>query len=90
VIEDIEGRPLSAEEVVAKGARAQALLGDPVFQEAVERVEELTIAEWREAVTVEVREQKHSELRALGSVVGALRGIINDGEYARSVLNKQD
>lgn len=68
---------------IKDAAVAQRIVDDPVFQRAAEQADDTFVSEWRDAPTIEEREQAHAKQAALQEVIRQLRSIIGDGEIAR-------
>lgn len=67
-------------QIIGDGKRADMILRDPVYVEAVERLEAKWIAEWRkENTNAERRGKLWDYMQALEQVKQALESIINDG-----------
>lgn len=71
-------------DVVRDGERAARILEDPVFQSAVQMVDDQIIEEWRAAESVEERELAHSLQLALAEVIRRLEVIVGRGEMEKS------
>ena len=69
------------EEDIRKGRRAQQILDDPVFREALEMADEQIIEEWREAETTEEREHRHAQQKALPIIKRQLRVLAGAVEW---------
>lgn len=70
---------------IRKGAKADTILGDPVFVQAMERLEAEWIGKWRKGRTVEERENAHFMLKAAVEIRDQLGAIVQDGELAKAV-----
>lgn len=67
-------------QVIGDGKRAELILNDPVYLEAVERLETRWIAEWRKGNTpAERRGKLWDYMQALEEVKQALESILTDG-----------
>lgn len=81
---------MTDQEVLDRAAHAKQILDDEVFKEAVLAVDEQIVAEWRVALTGEIRETAHYRLHALNAVVSRIRGMMEDGEILKTRLEKQE
>ena len=74
-------------DVLALGREAARILRDPVFILAMQRAEQLILAEWSQSNASELtrREELHAELRALRRLIGRLRAMELDGEQVDNV-----
>lgn len=66
-----------ADQVIADGGRAEAVLRDPVFVEATEMAREQIQTAWTTAKTVEAREQAHAQYVALDHIVSMLQVMVD-------------
>ena len=74
-------------DVLALGREAARILRDPVFVTAMERAEQLILAEWVQSNASEItrREELHAEVRALRRLVSRLRAMELDGKQVDDV-----
>lgn len=73
---------------IRKGAKADAILGDPVFMEAMDRLEREWTGKWRKGKTVEEREHAHAMLLAAEEIRHQLGCIVGDGDLAKAVSRR--
>lgn len=73
---------MTSEEEVTRGAAAKRLCEDPLFIEAMTKVEANTIQAWRSGDTPQKREAAHAKLKALEEIATQLRIVIQYGEVA--------
>jgi len=70
----------SSKEIIEEGFHAERLLTDPVFCEAVEKLEDKWTVAWKRATDVETREKLWALVTALYAVRDELDGTKNRGE----------
>lgn len=75
---------------VTKGRRAEKILNDDVFQEAMKNAEESLKDEWKNDTTQQGREACWHKLHALSEVKRALRVFVNHKDYAERQQEKRD
>ena len=70
------------QDVLALGRNAARLLRDPAFVAAMDRAEQLILAEWSQSNASEHtrREELHAELRGLRRLLGRLQALELDGK----------
>lgn len=73
---------------VARGKRAQEILDDDVFADAVRAANEAFVFEWENAKTVDAREAAWYKKVALTAVLDRLQAIVGNGEYAQSEIER--
>lgn len=73
---------------IRKGAKADAILGDPVFVEAMDRLEREWTGKWRKGKTVEEREYAHFMLKAAEEIRHQLGCIVGDGDLAKTASRR--
>ena len=81
---------LTNDQILARSNRAKQLLDDELFKEAILVTEERIIEAWKVASSPEVRESLHSQLRGLTSVVGAIRSVLDEGDFLKDQLEKKE
>lgn len=81
---------LTNDQILARANHAKQLLEDDLFKEAVLAVEERIIAAWKVAATTDVRETLYYQLHGLSSVVGAIRSMMDDGDFLKDQLEKKE
>ena len=81
---------LTNDQILERANHAKQLLEDDLFKEAVLVIEERIIAAWKVAATTEVRESLHYQLHGLTSVVGAIRRVLDDGDFLKDQLEKKE
>lgn len=79
---------LTQDTKVRAGSRADAILGDPVFVQAMDRLEAEWVGKWRKGKTVEEREHAHFMLKAAEEIRHQLGMIVGDGELAKAVTRR--
>lgn len=72
---------MATEQEVREGRQARRILEDDVFQKAMRMADEDTVQQWRQAETVEEREQAHAQQAALGIVEKQLRALKSRVEW---------
>lgn len=79
-----------AREAAARGARAKALLEEPILKEAFEALEAAYTAGWRASQPrdVEGREKLFLAINIVGKVKDHLLTVLADGELAASDLRR--
>jgi len=70
--------------VIEDGFRAEAILSDPVFQEAMETLEAKWVTAWRRSDDAETRERYWALTKALEGVKDELKQIQTNGEIEAS------
>lgn len=73
-----------------RGARAQRILEDDLWRDAVDKVRRNILRSWEssEVEDAESRERAWLELRLLKALVGEIEGVLKTGELARRQLEK--
>jgi len=73
-----------------RAARAQALVEDPMFQEAFAILERDIVKAWKETQASDspLRERHHALMSAVTLLKSNLQNIINDGKVAQSILSQ--
>ena len=84
----MSGPTLEQDTRIRKGSKADAILGDPVFVEAMGRLETEWVGKWRKGKTVEEREHAHFMLKAAEEIRHQLGVIVGDGELAKAVTRR--
>lgn len=72
-----------------RGQQAQAVLDNPVYQDAYKKLEEALTRTWRESRDKEEREELHRLLRTLDKVQGYMSGLMRSGEIAEGKLRQK-
>lgn len=72
----------------SRGERAQALLDNPLLNEAFDAVDATLVSIWREAKTVDVREQAHIAVKLLPQIRQVIEAHVKEGELARKKLEE--
>jgi len=82
---------LTSEEELQRAARAEQILGDELFKEAVQEVREALITGIeRSAFTDEkTREKLAQQLVALTAIVTKLRGYVETGKLAEATIQQR-
>lgn len=80
---------LSPNEIRAKAERAEALFSSDSFKEFVRDTEARLVDDWKEARTVEKREDAHAKLRALADMVTQIATAIGNREILDWEAKKQ-
>lgn len=72
------------------GAQAERILGDRVYQEAVEKIERDLFDAWKTSRwdEAERREFLYRQMKALAETQNRLRIVMGDGQVAKSMLQK--
>ena len=78
------------DQILARAGRAKQILEDELFKEAILVTEERIIEAWKVASSSEVRESLHYQLHGLTSVVQAIRGVLDDGDFLKDQLEKKE
>lgn len=79
---------LKQDTAIRKAGRADAILGDPVFVEAMERLESEWAGKWRKGKTVEEREHAHAMILAAEEIRHQLGCIVSDGDLAKTASRR--
>lgn len=69
---------LSSEEAAARGHRAEQIMYDPVFVEALAEAEQTFVHEWLGADSTAVREAAHAKVHALQEIRNRLAAFVAD------------
>jgi hypothetical protein len=82
---------MSPEEELQRAARAETILGDSLFKEAVQSVEEALLngIKLSPIKDAELREKLCQQYIQLGAVVGQLRSYMETGKLAEATINQQ-
>jgi type II secretory pathway component PulF len=82
---------MTPEEELQRAARAETILGDSLFKEAVEAVEEALLngIKLSPIKDAELREKLCQQYIQLGAVVGQLRSYMETGKLAEATINQQ-
>ncbi len=72
----------------AAGARAEAILTDPIFADAVRGIEAEIITQWRNEADQARRDRLWTEIRLLSRLVGRIRGVMETGQLAAAELGE--
>jgi hypothetical protein len=83
-----DGLTLAQESAARKGERAEAILGDPVFVEAMDAIEAKWIGLWRKGASVEIRESCHAMLVALAEIRNELEFVLSQGTVAKAASRR--
>jgi len=75
---------------IVRGERAEALLRDDAFREALESIEAVYMGAWRnsEAIDVERRERAHIAVCLLDDLRNLLIDYVRQGAVAREIVEK--
>lgn len=86
-----EPRSRTPEQALNRGRKAQAILEEEVFREAVEDAEISLILSWLDTEPDETaeREAQWAAMHALDELLRTLRGYVGDGEVARQRLEER-
>lgn len=71
---------------VDRGKKAEALLANPIFKDAFEKVDAECVRLWREAKDTEAREGFWLRLQALQHVRTAVEAVVKDGDVSSRKL----
>lgn len=73
-----------------RAARAEALVNDPLFQEAFGILERDIVRAWKDTAASDspLRERHHALMSAVTLLRENLQNIINDGKVAQSILSQ--
>ena len=74
----------TGEQEVLRGRRAAVILGDEVYQDAVELARRAFYEQWLASSKPADREACWAKTHALEAIETELRGIVSDGEVAAS------
>lgn len=82
---------MSPEDELQRAARAETILGDSLFKEAVSAVEEALLngIKLSPIKDAELREKLCQQYIQLGAVVGQLRSYMETGKLAEATINQQ-
>ncbi|MHC9085348.1 hypothetical protein ACYX7E_09950 [Luteimonas sp. RIT-PG2_3] len=80
---------MSLETELQRGQFAQAVLDNPVYQDAFTKIEEGLTRAWRESRSKDEREELHQLLRMLEKVNGLISGVMRSGEVSKDRLTKR-
>jgi hypothetical protein len=82
---------MTPEEELQRAARAETILGDSLFKEAVEAVEEALLngIKLSPIKDAELREKLCQQYIQLGAVLGQLRGYMETGKLAEATLKQR-
>lgn len=78
---------MDSREEVARGARVQEFLNDPIIRGALDALEHDVFEQWKRATKVDERERLHAKVSVLEDFRGSLETIRNDGERAEIELD---
>jgi len=83
-----DGLTLAQESAARKGARAEAILGDPVFVDAMEQLNAKWTEAWRRGASVEVRESCFAMVQAITAIRDQLEQVISEGTVAKAASRR--
>ncbi len=72
----------------AAGARAEAIITDPLFADAVRRIRDAILAQWQNEDDAARRDRLWLEIRLLSRLVGQIRGVMETGRLATAELGE--
>lgn len=72
----------------AAGARAEAIIGDPLFADAVRQIRDGIVAEWQNETNPDRRTRLWLEMRLLPRLVGRIRSVMETGKLAQAELGE--
>lgn len=82
--------PVVVQRQIERGQRAENLLRDDTFREALEHIESVYLRAWRasEQHDVETRERAHIAVCLLDDLKNLLIGYVRDGVVAQDLVEK--
>jgi hypothetical protein len=72
----------------AAGARAEAIIGDPLFADAVRQIRDAIVSQWQAEEDAARRDRLWTEIRLLSRLVGRIRGVMETGKLAQAELGE--
>lgn len=74
---------------VQRGRQAQAVLDNPVYQDAYTQIEQGILSKWRESKDAAEREELHRTLRLLDKVKALTESAMRSGQIAAKELERK-
>jgi hypothetical protein len=72
-----------------RGQQAQAVLDNPIYQDAYAKLEESLVGKWKESRSLDEREECHRFLVILQKVHAALDSTMRSGQLAQAEINRK-